>query len=82
MSPLQVLSGPPHECVRDGHLIALRCRWDLDTVAVVPFCEACRMVFLPSSSMAGRAAEWLMKQVEAAQRAPAAPPEAHEGLYE
>jgi hypothetical protein len=79
MSP--VLSGPPHDCAKDGHMIALRLRWDIDTVRITPFCDLCRLVMLPSASMTGSQADWLMGLVESARFAPEAPPEAYEGMF-
>lgn len=84
MSPAVVLSGPPRECSRDGHLIALRLQREVaDTaIRIVPFCELCHHVFLPASGMNGWPADFLMRLVEGAQFAPEAPPEAYEHIYD
>ena len=79
---VQVLQGPPHDCDRDGHMIALRCKWDIDSASITPFCEVCRLIFLPSSGFTGWPADELMKIVARAQVAKEAPPEAYEGLFE
>jgi hypothetical protein len=79
---VKVAAGPAHDCKAGGHVIALRLAWDLDSVKVTPFCESCRLVFLPSASMSGPHAAWLMERIEEARNAPEAPPEAYEGMFE
>ena len=80
---VRVLSGPPHDCARDGHLVALRARYYSDgpDVEITPFCEVCSLLFLPPDTWIGPHARALMRIVNAAQWAKEAPPEAYEALY-
>lgn len=83
MCAVQVISSPPHDCGSDGHLIALRLRYQVDSPAVdvTPFCDVCRRVFLPPLSIEGREADWLMQQVARARDAPDATEEDYERMY-
>jgi len=82
VSRVTVIAGPVHACERDGHLIALRLQRDFDAVSVTPICESCHLIFLPSSKMTGKQADWLMGLVEKARFTPEAPPEAYERLFD
>ncbi len=82
--PVQVLTGPPHDCAKDGHLISLRLRRRIDgpEVDITAHCTFCGLIMLPSSGMVGREADWLMKIVDDATWAKEATPEMYEGLFD
>jgi hypothetical protein len=80
---VRVLQGTPHDCATDGHMIALRAKrlFDGTEVEITAFCDLCRVIMLPSSSLDGPSADWLMRIVDRARFAPDAPPEAYEQLF-
>ncbi len=82
--PVQVITGPPHDCARDGHLISLRLRYEPDgpDVRITPHCELCHLIMLPPAHMVGREADWLMKIVNEATWAKEATPEMYEGMFD
>lgn len=83
MSPVTVMSGPPHDCGRDGHRVAVRFRHEAGSTSVsaTGFCERCGRVFLPSIALEGPVADGLMRFVRSCAVAPDAADAQYAGLY-
>lgn len=74
----------PWDCEHDGHVVALRLRWDGDSIKVNPFCEACRMIAIPAplTLVNSPMGQLLMDTIDAFKSTKEAPPEAYEHLFD
>lgn len=80
---VHVMTGPTHDCDRDGHLIAVRIKKDLDMVDFTPVCQVCDLIFLPSwRSTHTSWTRWLLSMVAQAREGKEATPAMYNALFD